>query len=114
MSEWITDRLPTLADADEDGDVQLMSYPDCPPDQGGFAPYRCVLPGQPWWSPKAAAAAQPTRQTLLDRARVVTALAVDGLGVIVAACNDGTIWNIGSDPEWTQLPSIPQPEAPNA
>lgn len=33
--------------------------------------------------------------------------------VIVALCNDGTLWNISSNnPMWLQLPRIPQDEKP--
>ena len=48
--EWITDRLPTEADADGDG---LVRVPQCPyPHQDGrrWQDYSRIAPGQPWWS----------------------------------------------------------------
>jgi hypothetical protein len=87
-----------------------------------YAHYSVVVPGQPWWSHKAAArAAQPTSRPAPAPARVVTAMAIDSDVTVIAACNDGTMWisdgtmwirqPMGG---WGQIPSIPQPEAPNA
>jgi len=116
MSEWITDRVPTAEDADQDGDVKIPYKPCSIPEQGVFAHYSVVVPGQPWWSRNAAArAAQPTPPPAPAPARVVTAMTTITAGMIVAACNDGTVWSINQrDEEWYSCPSIPQPEAPNA
>jgi len=109
MSEWITDRLPTWQDADKDCEV-LAPYED-----GVYIHYTVIVPGQPWWSPNAAArAAQSTPPAAPAPTRVVTALTFDPDNVIIAACNDGTLWAKGLNGEWYQIPSIPQPEAPNA
>ena len=115
MAEWITDRLPTAADADEDGDVQILTRRDIHPTSGHYAEYECIVPGQPWWSRNAAARAAQTPAPAPAPARVVTAMTAAGTKVI-AACNDGTVWiyssTIGGN--WTQVVSIPQPEDPNA
>ena len=121
MSEWITDRLPTAADADEYGDVQIKTRPYCEPDaqiktsldsepttgDSVWAHYSVITLGQPWWSPHAEGVAPAP-------ARVVTALAIDSDDVIIAACDDGTLWAMSLGKEWCQLSSIPQSEAPNA
>jgi len=115
MSEmWITDRLPTAEDADIDGDVKIPYKPYSTPEESLFANYTVVVPGQPWWSPKATdgvsrlappPAPAPTRW--------VTAMAGVGPGFI-AACNDGTIWAIGSlGGEWFSMAPIPQHDASN-
>jgi len=109
--QWITNRLPTMEDADEDGEVMVKTARVQSPADGDFAHYSVVVPGQPWWSRKARFrqmihAAPPAPAPT----RVVTALASDAEFGTIAACNDGTIWNIGSGPEWTRLPSIPQSE----
>ena len=114
--EWITDRLPTAADGDQDGYVKIKAHlgdqSTCDPV---WAHYTVIVPGQPWWSPNAAArAAQSTPPAAPAPTRVVTALTFDPDNVIIAACNDGTLWAKGLNGEWYQIPSIPQPEAPNA
>ena len=54
--EWITHRLPTEADGDSHGDVRV------PRDSEGtgwwFQHYTLIVPGQPWWSEKAALSAE--------------------------------------------------------
>jgi len=112
MSEtWITDRLPTAHDADEDGDVRVISRPNCLPSDGDFVHYSVVVPGQPWWSRYAEAQpAQPSSSLMPAPTRVVTAMVV-AYDSLYAACNDGTVWVRGLMYDWEQLPSIPQPSA---
>ncbi len=114
MAEWITDRLPTEADADSNGDVKIP-YKPCIFGQGVFAHYSVVVPGQPWWSRNAAArAAQPTPPPAPAPARVVTSMCAAGPRFF-AACNDGTIWSMGNlGGEWYPIAPIPQPEASDA
>jgi hypothetical protein len=114
MSEWITDRLPTAADADGDCEVVAPYKTDTEPEGGLYVDYRVVVPGQPWWSRNAATrAAQPTPPPAPAPARVVTAMAATQYRVFVA-CSDGTMWDWPpAGGEWRQLPSIPQ-EAPDA
>lgn len=112
MSEWITDRLPTWQDADKDCEVLAPYKPDTSPEDGVYIHYTVIVPGQPWWSPNAAA--RPTPPPAPAPARVVTALAIDSDDVIIAACNDGTLWAMSLGKQWCQLSSIPQPEAPDA
>jgi hypothetical protein len=51
--EWITDRLPTAADADSDGDVNVPWRVDQHPSTN-YQHYTLVVPGQPWWSHRVA------------------------------------------------------------
>ena len=44
--QWITDRLPTEADADKNGDVMAKSRPGS--GLGVFHHWKWVAPGQPW------------------------------------------------------------------
>jgi hypothetical protein len=48
--EWITHRLPTEADGDDDGDVRVPDGVDTKPPGGFYQHYAVVVPGQPWWS----------------------------------------------------------------
>ena len=60
--DWITHRLPTAADAGDDGDVQIPETPNEPPSEDltcNWQHWSLVVPGQPWWSVKAAANASP-------------------------------------------------------
>jgi hypothetical protein len=119
MSEWITDRPPTEADADDDGEVIISWTPgDTPEESCKWAKYSAVSPGQPWWSERADYArdyaARVTPPPAPAPARVVTALAIDSDVTVIAACNDGTMWIRQPMGGWGQIPSIPQPEAPDA
>ena len=112
MADWITDRLPTEADADAEGEVSIRRGPAL----RSYMHWSYVVPGQPWWSANAAARiVQPTPPPAPATTRVVTAVVVDGDRAIIAACNDGTIWCLfRTSGEWQELPSIPQPEASDA
>ena len=62
--DWITDRLPTEADADL-GDGRVL-IPRTPEDADGFLSwteqhYSLIVPGQPWWSHKASNDGIPRR-----------------------------------------------------
>lgn len=46
--EWITDRLPTEADADEDGDVTVQNRLDVEPSAGVYFIWSMVRPGMAW------------------------------------------------------------------
>ncbi len=116
MSEWITDRLPTAADADGDCEVVAPYKTDTEPEGGLYVDYRVVVPGQPWWSPTAAArAAQPTPPPAPTPARVVTALCSHE-GRLYAACDDGSFWEATDSKRcgWLRRDQIPQPEASDA
>jgi hypothetical protein len=121
--DWITDRLPTEADADSDGDVFLPEKPSALP--GGdyservWQHWSLVVPGQPWWSEEAAAnptpasappAPAPTRKVV--QIAIESPPTEDNHSYIYALCNDGTIHfhAPGTDAPWRQLPPIPQPE----
>jgi len=113
MSEWITDRLPTTKDTDRDGNVRV---PGDSPEDGMFAHYSEILPGQPWWSRNAAArAAHPAPAPAPAPTRVVTALCSHE-GRLYAACDDGSFWEATESKRcgWLRRDQIPQPEASNA
>jgi hypothetical protein len=117
MSEWITDRLPTLADADDNEEVQICYEPGGLPQPNGVHVHcSVVVPGQPWWSRRAADRTAPPPAPA--RTRYITAMTTTTTGTIVAACNDGTVQTLEPDEtKWYNSPwirSIPQPEAHNA
>ena len=70
--EWITDRLPTEADGDSDGDVRVPTRFGATPDRvWSYWHHTAIVPGQPWWSEKAAervevAAAAPCLKSLTN------------------------------------------------
>jgi hypothetical protein len=61
--DWITHRLPTEADADDDGDVKvpysIETLTKGPGYSYNYLHYSIAVPGQPWWSEEAAANASP-------------------------------------------------------
>jgi hypothetical protein len=111
MTEWITDRLPTAADADGEGEVSIRRGPELL----GYMHWSCVVPGQPWWSERVPHAARPTPPPAPAPARVVTALCSHE-GRLYAACDDGSFWEATDSKRcgWLRRDQIPQPEAPNA
>jgi hypothetical protein len=183
-NEWITDRLPTEADADGDGGVRVPTQPNAPVslDLNSYAyqHYTLVVPGQPWWSDEAAArvdvaapapafavgqqwrrrngkvvtvtqldpgtefpictddnywyradGASCTGSSQHDLIRMVSSpdpqpappapapeltrkvvqIATPERSLLVALCNDSTMWALETAGPWHQLPAIPQPEA---
>lgn len=48
MSDWITDRPPTEADADDDGDVKVCTSPRLNPEDYVYENWNIVTPGWPW------------------------------------------------------------------
>jgi hypothetical protein len=72
---WITGRLPTEADADEDGTVDIPYDPGDRPGGGAFQHWSLVVPGQPWWAPNTAKAPQHSPEPSID----LTALTDDEL-----------------------------------
>jgi hypothetical protein len=129
-SGWITNRLPTAADADDDGDVRIplsvdaaMNSPEHDAVKIGWARahsyHGLIVPGQPWWSEKAAAnptppatspAPAPTRKVV--QIAIESPPTEDNHSYIYALCNDGTILfhGVATDQPWRQLPPIPQPQ----
>ncbi len=112
--DWITHRLPTAADADDDGDVQLPEVPKALPGdyiENIWQHWSLVVPGQPWWSEKAAANASPAPAP----ARKVVQIAVtpntpEKKTTLYALCSDSTIWWVSDySASWTQIPAVPQP-----
>lgn len=100
--DWITDRLPTKADADEWGDV-VIGY------EGGWDMVRFeeVLTGQPWLAFKPAAT---TKRRIISTNRTVHP---NGVAIIDAVADDGTAWWVaqGDDENgWRQLPPLPDRE----
>jgi len=69
--EWITDRLPTEADGDGDGDVRRRHWSD--PSEYDLAHWSHVGPGAPWqrtsyWKPPAQPIpTEPDRITALEQ-----------------------------------------------
>jgi photosystem II stability/assembly factor-like uncharacterized protein len=95
--EWITDRLPTATDADEDGDVLA------PLSQIGgetHVLWNRVREGEPWKH-------SPFLQPPVVRKPVQIAVSDD---TVYALCDDGTVFRYtGGFTGWTQLPLVPQP-----
>ena len=109
--EWITDRLPTEADADVDGDVRVPRgrAQDPAGERWWYQHYSLIVPGQPWWSPRVSERVEVEPVAVPAPTRKVVQIAAAGEDLF-ALCDDGTTWALGSK-GWTQLPAIPQPEA---
>jgi hypothetical protein len=102
--EWITDRLPTEADGDENGDVRLRRWPGS--SEYNYAHWSHIGPGAPWlhtsyWRPTA----EPTPTASRRVVQIAASTSLD----LFALCDDGTIWINVSRSDWAELPAIPQP-----
>lgn len=70
-THWISDRLPTIDDGDDDGDVIVASMSDS--DTWYQVDYASVLPNQPW----IAYTPPPSKQLLSESAEESTPLQID-------------------------------------
>lgn len=98
--DWITDRLPTEADADSAGDVVIR----LDHDQWGIIEWYNVPESTPWLAFKPAVEASKRRRIVsITRTRDHT---------IDAVADDGTAWWMiaGVTDGWTQLPALPDRE----
>jgi hypothetical protein len=119
--EWITDRPPTEADGDMDGDVNMVTAPGADFDDYVLVHWSYVGDAAPWqhtkwWKPPAEPTPTEPTPTEPDRiaSRRVVQIAFDAVdaetSALIALCDDGSMWcSATGSPEWTELPAIPQP-----
>jgi len=116
MTEWITDRPPTEADADPDGDVLVQKRPAV----FVAVPWQYVAAGAPWrrtalWC-QVTPAAKPTPKALQPRRYVSISRMVDAHrhgSILDAVADDGTAWWCLSDvTPWKQHAPLPACEVP--
>lgn len=94
--DWITDRLPTEADADGDGDVLCLRY------RMDIASWKNVESGEPWLPFAPPSTPQPRRIVSITRT------VYGAIHTIDAVADDGTAWwKVPSEVNWTQLPALP-------
>lgn len=106
---WITDRLPTEADGDKDGDVVLLLDGDNNAWCGVY--WLLVKRGQPWLAftpPTTASTSEPAPSTPTPLTRRITGIA-EADGTVIAVADDGTAWYLSANwSNWTQLPALPK------
>ena len=115
MSDWITDRLPTEADADRDGEVAVKQRP-----ASASHPYfhwSSVKPGMAWRRTDYWVAPEPAVPATQPRRFVSISRTVQPAGhTLDAIADDGTAWwkVLGSDDQtdWHQLSPLPAREFP--
>lgn len=114
MTTWITDRPPTKADGDIDGDVLVRMRPTTQVCMAIHWAY--VSSGTPWrhttfWV-EPVAAPEPTAPTTQPRRFAsLTPLNEGEGGGLVAVADDGTAWCLNASwDKWTQLPALPERE----
>ena len=117
-SEWITDRRPTEADADADGDVRLRKHHN---NDYSFAHWSYVAAGAPWqhtylWKPPtvavapepAAPATQPRRFVAISRT-----MRPEGGYILDAIDEDGVAWcQVVGVTKWLRHKELPAREVP--
>lgn len=113
---WITDRLPTAADGDKDGDVVILLDGDNNAWCGSHW-WRVKL-GQAWLAftpPATPSTSEPTPSTpapLTRRILSITRTVYGAIHTIDAVADDGTAWwKVPGEVNWTQLPPLPEREA---
>ena len=102
-TDWITDRLPTEADADGHGEVLAQDEP-----WGSFTEWEAVTTGTPWrhtstW--RSPDGATPTTTTIPRKFTSITRADYRYL----ALADDGTAWE-GYGNGWVQLDPLPARE----
>jgi hypothetical protein len=113
--DWITDRLPTEADGDEDGYVIVSNATQRKWYGMHFMLVSC---GQSWLpfptpaampAPESAAPATPAPQP--RRFVSITRTVYGAVHTIDAVADDGTAWwMVPGEADWTQLPALPDRE----
>ena len=98
---WITDRVPTREDADDDGSVIALSFSG----RKWYTVHWADIPFGKAWIPFRALEQSPRSEQ-----RSFAQIAIGhGNGYAVALADDGTAWMyIPSDSTWRQLPSLPK------
>lgn len=113
--DWITDRPPTKADGDKDGDVYLQVRPGAV--VGKCIHWAYVSPGAPWrrttfWKGPDGAPEPPTPTPhIVSIVRTYN----DRICTIYGVDDDGRAWkplvlHKNGEIEWTQLPALPDRE----
>lgn len=117
-NNWITDRRPTEADGDGDGDVLARYHPD--DDDHCYLHWSHVgaAASVPWkhcadWQPPATPEPTPTPRKFASLTRTIT----DFGHTIDAIDEDGVAWWMtpgpyDPEPEWHQLTPLPGREVP--
>ena len=106
---WITDRLPTEADADDDGDVLVLSNSG----KTWYATdWEVVRPGQSWLPFIPPTGSRPSVPTSQPR-RIVSI--TESEGTVMAVADDGSAWRLSATwSQWIQLPALPDREVDRA
>ena len=111
MTEWITDRPPTEADADPDGDVLIRRNPS----DFIHLPWRYVAAGAPWRRTGTFPAPAKLNTTVSYPRRFVSIsrqIAIAG-SVLDAVADDGTAWSLWpGDNQWQPHSPLPAREVP--
>ena len=98
--DWITDRLPTVADGDSAGDVVIR----LDHDQWDMTEWYNVPESTPWLAFKPAVEDGQRRRIIS-----ITRTVYGAIHTIDAVADDGTAWWMiaGVTDGWTQLPTLP-------
>ena len=102
--DGITDRLPTEADADSDGDVVIQ----LDHDQWDMTEWYNVPESTPWLAFKPADAVEAGQhRRIVSLSRTV----YGAVHTLDAVADDGTAWwKVPGEADWTQLPALPDRE----
>jgi hypothetical protein len=108
MTDWITDRPPTEADGDCDGDVLMQQRPGKEPQ--AFVHWSHACPGVPWkrtawWRPPAQPQPEPRRF-----ASLTPLVHPSGPVRWVAVDQDGRGWWMTPGDSWVELLPLPTRE----
>ena len=108
--DWITDRVPTEADADCVKDVAVKQRPTS--DGFAYLHWGFVKPGMAWRRTGRWAAPEPAALTSQPRRIVSISRTVYGAThTIDAVADDGTAWwKVPGEAAWKQLPALPDKE----
>lgn len=112
MIPWIRDRLPLAADADEDGEVEVLLSTENEDLTTDFRRWDDVTIGTPWCHTEVwEAPSKPPAPAVRTFRSISRSFDPNGVECFDAIADDGTAWFRYEHDDWRPQRPLPQPDA---